>query len=54
VRIGTPEQMANELKPYIDAGFTGFTFNNTIYHTTDQIAVLGELIRIIEGAPAPA
>jgi F420-dependent oxidoreductase-like protein len=54
VRIGTPEQMANELKPYIDAGFTGFTFNNTIYRTTDQIAVLGELIRIVEGAPAPA
>jgi F420-dependent oxidoreductase-like protein len=52
VRAGTPEQMANELKPYLDAGFTGFTFNNSIYRTTDQIAVLGDLLRIVEGATA--
>lgn len=32
----------------------GFTFNNSIYRTTDQIAVLGDLLRIVEGAPAPA
>ena len=54
VRAGTPEQVANDLKPYLDAGFTGFTFNNSIYRTTDQIAVLGDLLRIVEGAPAPA
>jgi len=23
---------------YLDAGFTGFTINNRIYRTTDQIA----------------
>jgi hypothetical protein len=46
--------VANDLKPYLDAGFTGFTFNNSIYRTTDQIAVLGDLLRIVEGAPAPA
>jgi F420-dependent oxidoreductase-like protein len=54
VWAGTPEQAANELKPYLDAGFTGFTFNNSIYRTTDQIVVLGDLLRIVEGATAAA
>jgi F420-dependent oxidoreductase-like protein len=54
VRAGTPEQVADDLKPYLDAGFTGFTFNNSIYRTTDQIAVIGDLLRIVEGATAPA
>jgi alkanesulfonate monooxygenase SsuD/methylene tetrahydromethanopterin reductase-like flavin-dependent oxidoreductase (luciferase family) len=54
VWAGTAEQAANELKPYLDAGFTGFTFNNTIYRTTDQIAVLGDLLRMVEGATASA
>jgi F420-dependent oxidoreductase-like protein len=50
----TPEQAAEGLRPYLDAGFTGFTFNNSIYRTTDQIAMLGELLRIVERAAAPA
>jgi F420-dependent oxidoreductase-like protein len=54
VWAGTPEQAANELRRYLDAGFTGFTFNNSIYRTTDQIAMLGELIRLVEGVGAPA
>ena len=54
VWAGTPEQAANELRRYIDAGFTGFTFNNSIYRTTDQIAVLGDLLRLVEGVAAPA
>jgi F420-dependent oxidoreductase-like protein len=54
VRAGTPEQVANDLKPYLDAGFTGFTFNNSIYRTTDQIAVIGDLLRIVEGVTAAA
>ena len=28
---------------YLDAGFTGFTINNSVYRATNQIAVLGEL-----------
>jgi F420-dependent oxidoreductase-like protein len=52
VRAGTPEQVADGLKPYLDAGFTGFTFNNSIYRSTDQIAVLGDLLRIVAGATA--
>jgi F420-dependent oxidoreductase-like protein len=54
VWAGTPEQAANELQPYLDAGFTGFTFNNSIYRTTDQIALLGDLLRMVEGVTAPA
>jgi len=54
VLAGTPEHAAEGLQPYIDAGFTGFTFNNTIYRTTDQIAMLGELLQLIEGVTAPA
>jgi F420-dependent oxidoreductase-like protein len=54
VWAGTPEHAADWLKTYLDAGFTGFTFNNSIYRTTDQIAVVGELLRVVAGAPAPA
>jgi F420-dependent oxidoreductase-like protein len=55
VVFGTPEQVADALRPYLDAGFTGFTFNNSIYRTTDEIAVLGELLRLVSsGAATPA
>jgi F420-dependent oxidoreductase-like protein len=46
---GTPEQAADGLRPYLDAGFTGFTFNNTTYRTPEAIATIGELLRIIGG-----
>ena len=49
VFAGTPEQAANELRPYLDAGFAGFTFNNNIYTTPEHIAVLGDLLRLIGG-----
>ena len=47
VKIGTPSQMANEMRPYVDAGFTGFTFNNSLYRTPEQIARVGELLALI-------
>lgn len=47
VVAGTPEQAAEGLRPYLDAGFTGFTFNNNVYTTPERIAVLGELLRLI-------
>jgi F420-dependent oxidoreductase-like protein len=50
VKIGPPEQMANELQPYLDAGFSGFTFNNTFYRTPDQIEPVGELLRLVSGS----
>jgi F420-dependent oxidoreductase-like protein len=49
VLAGTPEQMAPELQPYLDAGFTGFTFGNSTYKTPESIAVLGELLKLIGG-----
>ena len=42
--IGPPEHLADGLRPYLDAGFTGFTFNNNLYRTPEQIAVVGELL----------
>ncbi len=49
VVAGTPEQAADALRPYLDAGFTGFTFNNNHYHSSDEIAAVGELLRLIGG-----
>lgn len=46
---GTVEQAADALRPYIDAGFTGFTFNNNHYQTPEEVAVLGDLLKLIRG-----
>jgi F420-dependent oxidoreductase-like protein len=45
--VGTPEQAADGLRPYLDAGFTGFTFNNPVVPNPDAIAATGELLRLI-------
>jgi F420-dependent oxidoreductase-like protein len=47
VKGGTPEQAAEGLRPYLDAGFTGFTFNNSTYRTTEQIGAIGELLQLV-------
>ena len=47
VKVGTPDKAAEALQPYIDAGFTGFTFNNNLYRTPDDIARLGEVLRLV-------
>jgi len=47
VQAGTPEQAAEMLRPYIDAGFTGFTFNNPVVSTPEAIAATGELLRLV-------
>jgi F420-dependent oxidoreductase-like protein len=44
-----PEQAADALRPYLDLGFTGFTFNNNVHGTPDRIAALGEVLRRIGG-----
>jgi F420-dependent oxidoreductase-like protein len=46
---GTPEQAADGLRPYLDVGFTGFTFNNSTYKTVEQIEAIGELLRLVGG-----
>ena len=52
--VGTPEKAAEALLPYIDAGFTGFTFNNNIYRTPYEIARVGEVLRLVADARGPA
>lgn len=41
------QQTAGALRQYLDAGFTGFTFTNSLYRTPDQIARVGELLALI-------
>jgi F420-dependent oxidoreductase-like protein len=47
VLVGTPDQVADGLRPYLDAGFTGFTFNNPVLPHPEAIAAAGELLRLI-------
>jgi F420-dependent oxidoreductase-like protein len=47
VSIGTPEQAAEALRPYLDAGFSGFTFNNPVVRTPEAIGLVGELLRLL-------
>jgi F420-dependent oxidoreductase-like protein len=49
-RIGRPataEQAAERLRPYVDAGFRGFTFGNPSLNTPEKLAVAGELKRLL-------
>jgi F420-dependent oxidoreductase-like protein len=46
----TPEQGAEALRPYLDVGFTGFTFNNPILATPEAIGLAGEVLRLIRTA----
>ncbi len=52
VVAGTPEQVVDVLGRYIEAGFTGFTFNNAMYRTPEQIATVGDLLRMVKPVPA--
>jgi alkanesulfonate monooxygenase SsuD/methylene tetrahydromethanopterin reductase-like flavin-dependent oxidoreductase (luciferase family) len=45
---GSVEKCAEGLRPYIEAGFTGFTFNNTLYRTPEQIAAVGEVLELLD------
>jgi F420-dependent oxidoreductase-like protein len=47
ISVGTPSQTADAIRPYVEAGFTGFTFGNTILRTPEKIAAAGELLRLI-------
>ena len=47
VTPGTPAQAAEALRPYLDAGFTGFTFNNNVLPTPESIGLAGELLRLV-------
>jgi F420-dependent oxidoreductase-like protein len=47
VSAGPPEAMAEALQPYIEAGFTGFTFNNSIYRAPDEIEAVADVLRYL-------
>lgn len=47
IKVGTPDQAAELIRPYIEAGFTGFTFNNNLYKTPEQIARVGDLLKLV-------
>jgi F420-dependent oxidoreductase-like protein len=43
----TPDQAAGRIRPYMDAGFTGFTFGNSSLATPELIAAAGELKKLL-------
>jgi hypothetical protein len=43
----TPARAAEIIQRYIEAGFTGFTFNNPTLPTPEAIGLAGELIRLL-------
>ena len=49
VKIATPEQAAESLRAYVDAGFGGFTLSNMTSPTAEAIGRAGELIKLMEG-----
>jgi len=55
VRVVSSVDEATEfLRPYLDAGFGGFTFNNPTLPTVEAIGRAGELIRALRGSSVTA
>ncbi len=54
VRVVRPDQGAEVLRPYLDAGFGGFTFNNPTLPTLESIGMAGELIKLVRGSSVAA
>jgi F420-dependent oxidoreductase-like protein len=43
----TVEQAADRLRPYMDAGFRGFTFGNPSLNTPEKLAMAGQLKKLL-------
>jgi len=55
VRVVSSVDAATEfLRPYLDAGFGGFTFNNPTLPTAEAIGRAGEVIRALRGSSVAA
>lgn len=52
--VRTVPQAAELIGEYVDAGFGGFTFNNTVYSTPESIARAGEMIKTVNGSQVAA
>jgi F420-dependent oxidoreductase-like protein len=48
IKIGTPGEAAEALRPYLEAGFSGFTFNDNILRTPEDIGLAGERLRLLD------
>lgn len=47
IQVATVDQAAERLRPFVDAGVGGFTFNNPTLPTEESIGLAGDLIRIL-------
>jgi len=54
VIVATPPEVAERLQPYVDAGFGGFTLSNQTLPAKEQIALAGELIKLMAQARTTA
>ena len=54
VRVATFDEAPEILRPYLDAGFGGFTFNNPTLPTVEAIERAGEIIRAVRGSSLAA
>ncbi|MGH2464450.1 MAG: LLM class F420-dependent oxidoreductase [Candidatus Limnocylindrales bacterium] len=45
--VGTPERVAEHLSTFIAAGFSGFTFGNTMLRSTESIGLAGEVLKLL-------
>ena len=50
VSVATPDQAAETLRSYLEAGFGGFTFSNMTQPNPESIALAGELIKLVRGS----
>jgi F420-dependent oxidoreductase-like protein len=46
--VATGREAADALRPYVDAGFTGFVFSNVVYKSREQIARVGEVLGFLD------
>ena len=46
----SPDQAAEALRPYLDLGFSGFTFTNANLRTVETIGFAGEVLRLFQAA----
>jgi len=54
VRVATFDEAPEILRPYLDAGFGGFTFNNPTLPTVEAIERAGQIIRAVRGSSVAA
>ncbi len=52
--VSSLDEAAEYLRPFLDAGFGGFTFNNPTLPTIESIGHAGELIKTLRGSSVPA